>query len=113
MVILIKGDFSREIPIQTKKADSFFPRLRGLMFKKTLPENEGLLITPCNSIHMFFMRFPIDAVFLDKHLHIVQLRENVRPWTIIPPVPPAFSTLELKAGTIKKYDFQIGERIIV
>ena len=48
-------------------ADNFFRRFCGLMGKKNLPARHGLLISPCNSIHMCFMKFPIDAVFLDAH----------------------------------------------
>ena len=47
-------------------ADSLFTRFMGLMGRKTLVQGTGLLITPCNSIHMLFMRFPIDAVFLSS-----------------------------------------------
>lgn len=99
----------QKLPLRITVANNFVQRLRGLMFKKTIAENEGLLITPCNSIHMFFMKFAIDAVFLDKHHCIVELKEHVKPWSIIPPVKSAHATLELPAGTIKKMNLQIGD----
>lgn len=101
------------LPTQIKKADTFAGRLLGLMFRKSLPEKEGLWIIPCNSIHMFFMRFSIDAVFLDQQCKIIKLAEHVPTWTIIPPVRNAYSTLELPAGAIKKYRLQVGDILVL
>ncbi|HEY4028027.1 MAG TPA: DUF192 domain-containing protein, partial [Candidatus Dormibacteraeota bacterium] len=48
-------------------------RALGLMFRRRLPAGDGMWITPCNGIHMFFMRFAIDAVFLDRRLRVVRV----------------------------------------
>ena len=48
--------------------------------RKSLAENEGLLIPHCNCVHTFFMRFPIDCYFLDKHGVVVKVVRNVPPW---------------------------------
>ncbi len=92
-----------------KIADTFSKRFKGLMGKKTLEEGKGLYITKCNSIHMFFMKFPIDVIFLDKNKTIVHLLQNFKPWKIQFPIKRAADTLELPAGTIKKYNINLGD----
>lgn len=101
------------LPVQIKKADTFVGRFLGLMFRRSLPEQKALWIIPCNSIHMFFMRFSIDVVFLDKQNNIVKLAEQVRPWSMILPVHHAHSALELHAGTIRKHGLQLGDQIVI
>ncbi|GHH97573.1 DUF192 domain-containing protein [Neobacillus kokaensis] len=101
----------RTIPYSIELADSFFKRLKGLMFRKDQLVGEGLWIIPCNSIHMCFMNFSIDAVFLSKEGRIVRLVEDLKPWRIVKPIKNAYSVIELPAGTIKKHDLKIGEII--
>ncbi|MCA0987528.1 DUF192 domain-containing protein [Guptibacillus algicola] len=95
----------RTIPHTIQHADTFATRLRGLMFRKRPLDLEALLITPCNSIHMCFMHFPIDAVFLNKENHVIKLIPNLKPWRFVLPVKDAHSVLELPCGAI--YDFEI------
>jgi uncharacterized membrane protein (UPF0127 family) len=94
-------------------ADSFFSRFMGLMGKKTLPEGSCLIITPCNSIHMFFMRFPIDALFLDKDNTVVYILEGIKPWRLSKIVWNAHSVIELPQGTIRKSRTSEGDRLII
>jgi len=101
------------IPIQIKLCQSFWCRLRGLMFLKKPIQEEALLLHPCNSIHMFFMRFPIDALFLDQQHKIVKVYQILQPWTFVSPVESACSTLELPAGTVEKYGIHVGQRVIM
>lgn len=63
-------------------ARSFFARLRGLMFRKDMPTDEGLLIERCNAIHTCFMRFDIDATFLDADGNTVKVVRNIKPWRL-------------------------------
>jgi uncharacterized protein len=105
------GSHINEIPIHIHEYKSFAKRLKGLMFRLKPIVNEGILLHPCNSIHMFFMFFSIDAVFIDKNGIIVALRENVKPWTVVLPVKDAVSTLELPAGAIAKYSIKEGQEI--
>ena len=63
-------------------ADSFWLRLRGLMFRRTLPRDEGMLFRGTGSIHMFFMRFAIDAVFCDAELRVLRVARGLRPWRL-------------------------------
>lgn len=62
-------------------ADRFGTRLCGLMFRRALPPGAGLLLVRCSSIHCCFMRFAIDAVYLDRDLRVVGV-ETVRPWRL-------------------------------
>jgi uncharacterized membrane protein (UPF0127 family) len=87
-------------------AESFGARFRGLMGRPSLPEGGGLWLAGTSNIHMFFMRFPIDAVFLarpgpDGTLRVIAAKPGLRPWTgIVPFVRGASSVMELPVGTI-------------
>ena len=61
-------------------AETLFERTRGLIGRNSLEPGKGLWIKHCNAIHMLFMRFPIDAIFLDKKGEIVKIVRNIRPW---------------------------------
>ena len=82
-------------------ADNPWTRFRGLQGQRTLPKGSGLVLLPCESIHMFFMRFPIDAVFATRDGTVVRVGRRLRPWTIGPIVPRALYCVELPAGTAK------------
>lgn len=99
----------KTIPYSIKKADKFATRLKGLMFKKEPLHQEGLWIIPCNSIHMCFMNFPIDVVFLNKNKQIVKLINNLQPWKFVAPVADAYSVLELPVGVIEKFKLEVGQ----
>ena len=62
-------------------AGNLWERFRGLMLRKRLAAGEGLVIAPCGSIHMMFMRFSIDAVFFDGDHRVTRVATRVRPWT--------------------------------
>ena len=68
--------------VRAKIARTFLERAKGLIGTKRLPPGEGLLILRCNSIHTFFMSFPIDAVFLDRNDNVVKAVRNIRPWRL-------------------------------
>lgn len=63
-------------------ADSFFSRARGLLFKPPLQVGEGLLIRPCNSVHTWFMRYPIDVIYLNADHEITKIVERLMPWRL-------------------------------
>ena len=92
-----------------KKADGFLSRLKGLMFKSKLKEEEGLLLFPCNSVHTFFMFFPIHVIMLDRNHKIIDINKNVFPNRIIPPVEGVQYVLEL--STDRDLDLQNGDKL--
>jgi uncharacterized protein len=55
-------------------------RMRGLLGRKQLVAGDGILLRPAGSIHMFFMRFAIDAIFLDEDLVVIDVVPDLRPW---------------------------------
>ena len=61
-------------------ADGPLARMRGLLGRKSLPPGEGILLRPAGSVHTFFMRFPIDVVFLDREGRVVGVEREVPPW---------------------------------
>lgn len=96
---------------QAGKADSFISRGRGLMFSAGLAEGSGLLIEPCNSIHMFFMRFPLDIVFADREGRVLFLYRGIKPWRMGRLVWGARCALELPVGAIDNSGTQVGDTL--
>lgn len=93
------------------RTDSRWSRMRGLLGRASLPASEGLWITPCPSIHMFFMRFAIDAVFLDEQLQVVRVFEDLRPWRMARGGRFAHSVLELPQGKAAFFNIRVGDRL--
>jgi uncharacterized membrane protein (UPF0127 family) len=88
--ILIVADLER--------AETFFARLVGLLGRSSLPAGTGMLISPCNQIHTFFMKFAIDVIFLDNHGKVLKIYTCLKPWKITTFVLKARSVIELPAG---------------
>lgn len=91
-------------------ADRPLARMRGLMWRNGLPAGEGLLLRPAPSIHTAFMRFPIDAVFLDRDLRVLAVVERLRPWRTASK-RSARAVLELPAGEASRRDVRVGDRL--
>ena len=99
-----------ERTISVKVANTMFRRAVGLLFSKKLTQG-ALILYPCKSIHMFFMRFPIDVVFLNKEKVIVQCIEHLKPWKVSPIVKESYYVLELPVGSINNFHFRKGIKI--
>ena len=65
---------------RARVASSIWSRFWGLMWQRSLPQGEALIIDPCNSVHTLFMRFPIDVVFVSRDSHIVKIAEGLKPF---------------------------------
>jgi uncharacterized membrane protein (UPF0127 family) len=102
-------------PLET--AGSFWAKFMGLMGRPSLPEGEGLWLPGGNGIHMMFMRFPIDAVFVTKSdgegvRRVRSVHRHVRAWTgLIPLIMGAHGVLELPVGTIDATRTEVGDRV--
>ncbi len=107
MIAICKG-----LPLanQIRKADRFGTRFLGLMGRKGLAEGEGLLLLDCPAIHCFFMRFPIDVIYLSKEMKVVGL-ETVLPWRIGHCFKDAAHVLELPAGA-SELKVAIGDHLV-
>jgi uncharacterized protein len=88
-------------------AETMFSRLRGLLGRRGLAAGEGMLLRPASSIHTAFMRFTIDAVFLDKANQVVKVAAEVRPWRAAA-CRGARAVLELPAGEAAKRGLRPG-----
>src|SRR5262245_42671773 len=91
------------------RASRLHERLKGLLGRKNLPSGHGLWIDSCNSIHTFFMHFPIDVVFLNREGKVLRTYENLKPYRITRMVWGASSVLELPAGTLKSSHVKKGD----
>jgi uncharacterized membrane protein (UPF0127 family) len=80
-------------------------RRKGLLGRESLAPGGGLWIVPCESVHTFFMRFPIDLVYLDRKKRVRKLRSEVGPWRLSACLT-AHSVLELVPGTIRSTQTQ-------
>ena len=87
-------------------------RLKGLLGRTGLDADEGLLIRPTSSIHMFFMRFPIDAVFLDRELVVRKVVADLKPWRVAV-ARGAKSVVELPAGAASRRAIAPGDRLTI
>ena len=95
-------------------ADNFFTRALGLMFRRRRPAGNGLWITSCNGIHMFFMSFPIDAVFLDSRERVRKVYRKLPRWYgVVWWEIGARSVLELPPDSTSGIDLQRGDQIII
>ena len=61
-------------------ADTPFRRMRGLLGRSGLEQNQGMLFRPAGSIHMMFMRFPLDVLFCDRDLVVIGVERSLKPW---------------------------------
>src|SRR3954468_6500584 len=77
--------------------ESAFGRMRGLLGRDGLEPGSGMLIDAAPSVHMFFMRFPLDVVFVDRDMKVVRVVGRLRPWRVAGPRRAA-AALELPAG---------------
>ena len=94
-----------------KKADTVFSRLKGLLGRHSIDSEEALIITHCRSIHMVFMKFPIDVVFVDRNDKVIGLVENIKPFQMSPYFFCSSAAIELPAGKIKKSCSQKGDAV--
>jgi len=91
-------------------ADRLLPRLRGLLGRSELRPGEGLLLRPERSIHTWFMRFPIDAVFLDRDLRVLAVRSELGPWRMAGRRGTR-AVLELAAGEARRRGIRTGAQL--
>jgi hypothetical protein len=93
------------------KAETFRTRLVGLLGHRSLPEDEGLWIEPCDSIHTFFMRFPIDVAFVDRKGVVIRRIDAIKPWRGTRLHSKAVACVELAAGVLARTGVVEGARL--
>ena len=92
-------------------ADSPISRSLGLIGRKDFRDYNGMLLKNANAIHTFFVRFPIDVVFLDRDFKVLKFVEKLSPFHFSPIVWKAKHTLELPQNSIKNHSLKVGDKI--
>lgn len=98
MAILVNKTRQLEVLCKVETAEAFIDRLKGLLGRESLETGSGLLIKPCNSIHCFFMRFPIDVAFVDRDHKVIMVIPGMKPFSASPIVPGSKYVIEANAG---------------
>ncbi len=84
-----------------RMVDTFFRRIKGLLGRKDFRPREALIIKPCNSIHTFFMHFPIDVLFVDRHNRVIKTITALKPSRLTGIYFNATFAIELPGGTVE------------
>ena len=92
-------------------ADTMISRMVGLLNRDSLGQDEAIVITKCKSIHMFFMRFPIDVIFVDRENHIVGVVERIKPFRLSPTFFKASYAIELAEGMVGRSHSTVGDTL--
>ena len=94
-------------------ADSFWPRLRGLLGRSPLADGEGLWLVPCRQVHMYGMAFPLSVWFLDGKQQILAIEDDLHPGTKSKYIREARSVLEWPVSWAERNQVRLGDRIVV
>jgi uncharacterized protein len=108
--LILRRDDGEVVCERCTLADSPVTRLRGLLGRDGLEQGEGLLLRPASSIHTFFMRFPIDVVFLDQALVVLEITDAIEPWRAASQ-RGAKAVLELPAGESFRRGLAVGDQL--
>ena len=112
MVRVVNTRDNRELGSHIRVADSWLLRLRGMLARPAPRSGEGLLLTPCSSVHMYGMRFPLDVAFLDKGGAVVALYPSLAPWSRTRWHRKAAHALELPSGTLEASYTGLGDVLV-
>ena len=96
---------------RVRLADRWWPRLRGLIGHAELESGEGLMIRPCQGIHMQWMKYPLDVAFLDPDGRIVAIYHALKPWRFSKTHREATAALELPTGTLEATGTRVGDLV--
>jgi uncharacterized membrane protein (UPF0127 family) len=110
-VRVVHGDTGRQVASAVGVADSWWPRLRGLIARPPLQGGEGLLLLDCGSVHTVGMRYPIDVAFLDAEGRVVRSLAALPPGRVSLGGRGAAHALELPAGLLVETKTVRGVRL--
>jgi uncharacterized protein len=105
---LMSSDASIPLASRVEIAVTRRARRRGLLGRMRLDANAALILVPCAAIHTMFMRFPIDAIFVNGEGRAVRIVSRMRPWRIAI-CTAARGVIELSAGTVERRDIRVGD----
>lgn len=104
--ILIKNKNELNVMV----ADNFFTRFRGLIARNIM-KNEGMLLSPCNQIHCFFMSYPIDVIYISDKWIVIKVDKSMMPGSIGRRVKNCRYVLELPAGISSENGIVMGDKL--
>jgi uncharacterized membrane protein (UPF0127 family) len=113
MAIAYNETKGSELANDVRVAKGLWTKFWGLMFRRPLPNGQGLLLRPCTSVHTFFMRFPIDVIFLSRDSRVVKIIPAMKPWRAALGGRGAHSALELNGGTAEAASLEVGDALRV
>jgi uncharacterized membrane protein (UPF0127 family) len=85
-------------------------RNKGLLGRQSLERGSAMILAPCSSVHTFFMKFPIDIIFVARDGRVVKICERRRPWRLALGLG-AFAVVELPAGALEASGTRVGDRL--
>ena len=96
-----------------RPAHTHWTRLRGLIGRPPLGPRQGLWIRPCRQVHMFWMRYPLDVVFLDGDHRILHVEPDLQPGRLSPKIAGAGSVIEMAAGAAAAHGLRAGDQLSI
>ncbi len=107
---LIQGGRRTLLLDSVTHTDSPWERMRGLLWRQPLREQEALIIDRCGSVHTWGMTYPLDLAFIDRQWVIRKLTRALRPWRMAGCIP-AVITLEMSAGSMDRLKLETGMQL--
>ncbi|MGD8319690.1 MAG: DUF192 domain-containing protein [Gemmatimonadota bacterium] len=113
IVRVSNGRSGVEVASWVAVADRWWRRALGLLGRRSLDPEEGILLAPCNAVHTIGMLFPIDVAFLDAEGCVVSMIPALRPGRVVRGKRGTHATLELRAGGLEQTGTRPGDRLII
>ena len=107
---LVHTSTGRPLATRLEAAFESKARNRGLLGRDHFPPGAAFILAPCNAVHTFFMRFPIDILFVRRDGGVVKVCPNVRPWRVAGAFS-AFATVEFPAGELAGHNLVAGDTV--
>jgi uncharacterized protein len=108
---VVNTRINRELGTRVRMADRWLPRLKGMLARPAPDPGEGLLLTPCRSVHMYGMRYSLDVAFLDREGVVVAVYPSLAPGSRTRWHRNAAHALELPGGTLLESGTAVGDVI--
>jgi uncharacterized membrane protein (UPF0127 family) len=110
-LVVVNRTRDAQLGDRVRRADRFWSRARGFLGRRAPESGEGILLSPCDAVHMFGMTFPLDVVFLDDGGQVVRTVEDLRPWSLSGRVRDARHVLEVPVGTLRRTGTVEGDTV--
>lgn len=110
--ILVNQRTRETVATSVEVAATGAARRRGLLGRDHLDASAAMMLVPCAAVHTAFMRFPLDIVVIDRQGFAVKILTDVRPWSLVAAIR-GHAVIELAAGTLKRRQVRVGDRLTV